>query len=213
MNVLLLSLATIVGSTEATSFTEKACLERGFDPPNLSCETCRLLEESATLQSLQSKHNSHNQYDPIDIVAECHSCCQSHKFNPTLHPGSSLRGKYRFALLTYNKNTIDQYGEIKDFIERDLDDVLSFKGDKRFQAMASEKSTLDADTMRMLMMMGGGLQGLGGPPKLMLFDNQTKGKGEAWSEEDESEAVEVIKLKGWKREDLKDMLLTLLPNA
>ena len=49
-----------------------------------------------------------------------------------------------------------------------------------------------------------------GQPKLMFFDKHKKG---GWSEDDEEEAVEVIKLRGWKREDLRDMLMTLLPSA
>ena len=64
----------------------------------------------------------------------------------------------------------------------------------------------------MMMMYGGGglFGGGGGPPKLLLFGKQKQG---GWSPEDEDEAGEVINLRGWKREDVKDMLMTLLPNA
>ena len=98
---------------------------------------------------------------------------------------------------------------MKDFIERDLDDVLSFKGENRFRAIKSSSDGPDSINMEMMMM--GGFGGFGsGPPKLMFFEKQKKG---GWSEEDEEEAGEVINLRGWKREDVKDMLLTLLPNA
>lgn len=194
----------------ATAVSEEWCLERGFDPSNLSCDTCALLEESTTLQSLQEEKNAAGEGETIDLSAECRTCCQAHKVNPILHPGESLRGKYRFALLTYNENSLEQYGEIKDFLERDMDDVLSFKGENRFQAVESVKSGgRESEIMMMMGMMGGGGFG-GGPPKLMLFEKHKKG---GWSEEDEEEAGEVITLRGWKREDLKDMLLTLLPNA
>jgi hypothetical protein len=197
------------------TLTEESCLALGFDPSNLSCETCHLLEESSTLSALQQKHNNKNPDNPIGVVQECKSCCQSYKFNPVLHPGQSLRGKYRYALMTYDEGSLEQYGEIKDFIDRDLNDVLSFKGENRFRVSASEKGAgLDANVMRQLMMMGvGGQFQLGGVPKLLLFENAKKDTGKRWTEDDENEAGEVITLRGWKREDLKDMLMTLLPNA
>lgn len=192
-----------------TAVSEQWCLERGFDSSNLSCDTCALLEESKSLQKLQKEKNealASSGGEPIDINVECQTCCQDYKVNPLLRPDESLRGKYRYALLTYNENSLEQYGEIKDFLDRDLDDVLSFKGENRFQAVKSEKGP-DID-MNMLMMMGG-FSGFGGSaPKLMLFEKQKK-----WTEEDEDEAGEVINLRGWKREDVKDMLLTLLPNS
>lgn len=202
-----------VGSVD---LTEESCLTLGFDPANLSCETCNLLEESTTLASFQEEHNNKNPGDTINLLDECRSCCKSYKFNPVLHPGQSLRGKYRYALLTYGEGSLEQYGEIKDFIDRDLNDVLSFKGENRFRVSASQKGGgLDADIMRQLMMMGGQFAGLGGgAPKLLLFENAKKGgAGKGWTEDDEDQAGEVITLRGWKREDLKDMLMTLLPNA
>eukprot|EP00984_Skeletonema_dohrnii_P018201 scaffold8443_cov86-Skeletonema_dohrnii-CCMP3373.AAC.2 len=186
----------------AQKVSENWCLERGFDPTNLSCDTCRLIDESTTIQNLQQEQN-------INIGEECRQCCQFHKVNPVLHPDYSLRGKYKYALLTYNEGSLGQFGEIKDFLERDLSDVLSFKGETRFKAVPSTKSAMDPE-MRMQMMMMGIMNGGGGQPKLMLFDKHKKG---GWSEEDEEEAVEIIKLRGWKREDLKDMLMTLLPSA
>eukprot|EP00579_Thalassiosira_antarctica_P010819 CAMPEP_0201927598 /NCGR_PEP_ID=MMETSP0903-20130614/19047_1 /ASSEMBLY_ACC=CAM_ASM_000552 /TAXON_ID=420261 /ORGANISM="Thalassiosira antarctica, Strain CCMP982" /LENGTH=207 /DNA_ID=CAMNT_0048465845 /DNA_START=9 /DNA_END=632 /DNA_ORIENTATION=+ len=207
---MLVLLLACIHSQLATAVSEEWCLERGFDPSNLSCDTCALLEESTTLQSLQKEKNAVDEGDPIDLGAECRTCCQAHRENPILHPGESLRGRYRYALLTYNENSLEQYGEIKDFIERDMDDVLSFKGANRFQAVKSEMlGGRDSEMMMMMGMMGGGGFG-GGPPKLMLFEKQKKG---GWSEEDEEEAGEVVTLRGWKREDLKDMLMTLLPNA
>mmetsp|Transcript_14414 Transcript_14414/g.21782 ORF Transcript_14414/g.21782 Transcript_14414/m.21782 type:complete len:230 (-) Transcript_14414:1984-2673(-) len=198
----------------ATAVSQEWCLERGFDPSNLSCDTCALLEESTTLLSLQKEKNAKSKggggEQPIDVVAECRTCCQAHKVNPILHPGESLRGKYRYALLTYDEHTLESYGEIKDFIDRDMDDVLSFKGENRFRAVKSEKQERMQD-IEMMMRMGGMMGGFGGgPPKLMLFEKQKKG---GWSEDDEEEAGEVIALRGWKREDVKDMLLTLLPNS
>ncbi|KAL7552798.1 hypothetical protein ACHAWF_016056 [Thalassiosira exigua] len=190
----------------AAAVSDEWCLDRGFDPSNLSCDTCALLEESTTLRSLQAEKNAKGDGEPIDLFAECRSCCQEYKVNPILHPGDSLRGKYRYALMTYNENSLNKYGEIKDFLERDVENVLSFKGEG-FRAMKSERQ--DQDSYQMMMMMGIGGGGLS-VPKLMLFEKRKKG---GWTEEDEEEAGEVINLRNWKREDIKDMLLTLLPNA
>jgi hypothetical protein len=195
----------------ASASLEESCLALGFDSENLSCETCNLLKESTTLHSLQQEHNDNNPDGVINLVKECESCCQPHKFNPALHSGQSLRGKYRYALLTYDDGSLDQHGEIKDFIDRDVNDILSFKGENRFRVSASKRgSGLDASILRQMMVMGQ-FHGLGGSaPKLLLFESVKKG---GWTEDDEDEAGEVITLRGWKREDLKDMLLTLLPNA
>ena len=54
------------------------------------------------------------------------------------------------------------------------------------------------------LMMGGDYGGAG--PQLMFFEQSKK---EGYNEE----AGEIINLRGWKREDIKDILLTLLPNA
>ncbi len=204
-----------------TAISEEWCLARGFDPSNLACDTCALLEESSTLRTLQNEHNTKvtgssggGDENIIDVSAECQACCQIHKVNPILRPGESLRGKYRYALLTYSEHSLDQFSEIKDFLERDLDNLLAFKGESRLKAVPSQNSMgnfMDNQNMLAMMMGGGGGFGFGGgPPKLMLFEKQKQG---GWSEEDEIEAGEVIILRGWKREDVSDMLMTLLPNA
>ena len=205
--------------------SEEWCLERGFDPTNLSCDTCALIDESTTLQRLQKGTNeamiqrrqkeggeTMSVEEIIDISSECRTCCKSYKVNPILRPGQSLRGKYKYALLTYNENSLEQYSEIQDFILRDVNDIVSFKGESRFKAVhTSSGHRADMDINMMMMYGGGGLfGGGGGPPKLMLFGKQKQG---GWSPEDEDEAGEVINLRGWKREDVKDMLMTLLPNA
>ena len=203
----------IVVGIACCAVSDDWCRDRGFDKSNLSCDTCALLDDSPTLRELQNEKNKagNGNGEHIDISAECQACCQDYKVNPLLRTEESLRGKYKYAILTYGDNIENQYGEIKDFIDRDMNDVLSFKGENRFQAIKSEEGSGDMMDMNMLMgLMGGG--GFGsGPPKLMFFENRKKGG--RWTEEDEDEAGEVIVLRGWKREDVKDMLLTLLPNA
>ena len=96
----------------AAIVSEEWCLKRGFDPTNLSCDTCALIDESTTLQRLQKRTNeamiqrrqkeggeTMSVEEIIDISSECRTCCKSYKVNPILRPGQSLRGKYKYALL------------------------------------------------------------------------------------------------------------------
>jgi len=201
--IIVCTLLITLHTATAGGVSNEWCLERGFDRSNLSCDTCQLLAESTTLQQLQDDKNKaiDNDDEHIDINKECQVCCQEYKVNPLLRPGELLKGKYKHAILKYDEKSVGNYQEVRDFLERDLSDVLSFKGDK-FQI---EKIQNDSPNIDMYMMMGG--FGGGEPPKLMFFEQSKK---EGYNEED---AGEIINLRGWKRDDIRDMLLTLLPNA
>ena len=205
--IIVSTLLITLHTATAGGVSNEWCLERGFDPSNLSCDTCQLLAESTTLQQLQDVKNkaSDNDDEHIDINKECRACCQEYKVNPVLRPGETLKGKYKHAILKYDEKSVDNYQEVKDFVERDLSDVLSFKGDK-FQIEKTNDSSPNNNIDMYSLMMGGVGFG-GGPPKLMFFEQSKK---EGYNEE---EAGEVINLRGWKREDISNMLLTLLPNA
>lgn len=193
-------LALFLLSYAANSVKDEWCLERGLDPSNLPCDTCDLLGQSPTLARLSKEKG-------VDLDYECRQCCASYKANPLLRPDASLKGKYRHALLTYDDMAL-QVAEFRDFVEQDLSDIISAK-EKRLNSV---KVDLDADgsMMDQLAFFGmGGMGGFGGGtvPKLFFFEKDKPG---GYSEEDEDEASEVIPLRGWKREDLKDMLTTLL---
>lgn len=180
-------------SCAVASVKDEWCLERGFDPSSLSCDTCDLLAQSTTLARLSKEQG-------VDLEQECRACCAVYRANPLLRPDASLKGKYRHALLTYDASAL-QAAEFRDFVEQDLDDIISAK-EKR---LTSLKLDLDDSMMEFAFF---GMGGFGGAvPKLMFFE---QGKSGGYSEEDEDEASEVIPLRGWKREDLKDMLTTLL---
>ena len=182
-------------SCAATSVNDEWCLEKGFDPSNLSCDTCDLLAQSSTLARLSKERG-------VDLDYECRACCASYKANPLLRPDASLKGKYRNALLTYDDFAL-QSDEFRDFVEQDLEDIISAK-EKRLSSL--KKVDLDDSMMDPFAFFGMG--GFGGTvPKLLFFE---KGRSGGYSEEDEDEASEVIPLRGWKRDDLKDMLMTLL---
>ena len=131
--IIVCTLLITLHTATAAGVSNEWCLERGFDPSNLSCDTCQLLAESTTLQRLQdvkNKASSSDNDEHIDINKECRACCQEYKVNPLLRPGETLKGKYKHAILKYDEKSVDNYQEVRDFLERDLSDVLSFKGDK-----------------------------------------------------------------------------------
>jgi len=206
--IIVSTLLITLHTATAGGVSNEWCLERGFDPSTLSCDTCQLLAESTTLQQLQDDKNkasgaSDNDDEHIDINKECQVCCQEYKVNPLLRPNETLKGKYKHAILKYDEKSVDNYQEVRDFLERDLSDVLSFKGDKfQIEKMQNDSPNID---MYSLMMGGVGLGGTG--PQLMFFEQSKK---EVYNED---EAGEIINLRGWKRDDIRDMLLTLLPNA
>ena len=207
--IIVCTLLITLHTATAGGVSNEWCLERGFDSSNLSCDTCQLLAESTTLQQLQDDKNkasgaSDNDDEHIDINKECRACCQEYKVNPLLRPGETLKGKYKYAILKYDEKSVDNYQEVKDFLERDLSDVLSFKGDK-FQIEKTNDSSPSNNIDMYSIMMGGGYGGAG--PQLMFFEQSKK---EVYNEE---QAGEIINLRGWKREHIRDMLLTLLPNA
>jgi len=202
MWTLTLIIVSTLHTATAGGVSNEWCLERGFDPSSLSCDTCQLLAESTTLQRLQDDKNKASNDEHIDINKECQVCCQEYKVNPLLRPGETLKGKYKHAILKYDEKSVDNYQEVRDFLERDLSDVLSFKGDKfQLEKIQNDSPNIDMYTF----MMGGGYGGAG--PQLMFFEQSKK---EGYKED---EAGEIINLRGWKREDLRNMILTLLPNA
>jgi len=207
--IIVCTLLITLDTANAGGISNEWCLERGFDSSNLSCDTCQLLAESTTLQRLQDDKNkaTDNDDEHIDINKECQVCCQEYKVNPLLRPGETLKGKYKHAILKYDEKSVDNYQEVRDFLERDLSEVLSFKGDK-FQIEKTNDSSPSNNIDMYSLMMGGGYGGAG--PQLMFFE-QSKKEWTTYNEEEQ--AGEIINLRGWKREDLRNMILTLLPNA
>ncbi|KAL3823690.1 hypothetical protein ACHAXA_007261 [Cyclostephanos tholiformis] len=194
----------------------KTTRARGFDPSNLSCDTCALIEESTTIRRLQEETNAAMEGGGGRWRWRWSGTKNRRRANPILRPNESIRGKYQAALLTYDDISLGQYGEMRDFIDGDVDDIRSIKGGDRLRVVKTKGPTggggRDVDGMMMFygMMGGGGGFGGGGPPRLLLFGRQKRG---GWTAEDEEEAVETINLRGWKREDVRDMLMTLLPSS
>lgn len=148
------------------------CREWGFDPFDLSCETCNLLPETD------------NAGMQLKLKLNCEQCCQSFK---TTSKGTR---RYGHAVLVRG-NDDERGGEIADFLGEDVTKVTDEKGNC-FEVITSP--SLGA-YYRM-------------PAQLFLFDE----KPASYNQNDLTKAKERIVLDGWKRDDLKDMLLALLPD-
>ena len=99
-SVLVLLLSVTVSVTVATTATTATtCLAQGFDPTNLSCDTCVLLQTT-------------------DYHLACLECCQSYK---TL---DSKTSRYQAAVLVHVPGA---NSEIDNFVTEELQDILDTK--------------------------------------------------------------------------------------
>ena len=150
---------------------EESCRYRGFDPQQLSCDTCDLLLSD-------------------DIKAVCLECCQSYK---TLH-GQPQR--YGYAVLVYNA----QNEEMTKFVQESLNDVRHTKGSHRLQVIQSP----------------GGMYGMMPSTLFWMEESLPNTDGQSLDYKlrlYQGMAKDQVTVEGWKKEDLEDMLLTLLEDA
>ena len=167
MHRLVLLLIIFVQVCSVRSNLLESCLSRGFDPTNLSCDTCALL--SAT-----------------DYHSVCLECCQSYK---TLNSKTS---RYKQAILVHSHGS----EEIDKFIDEELEGIQQTK-----EGFSVEKAEIPRGAMSFFSM----------TPNVLYFF-----KGDAPKTEDNTAytdlAQETIILHGWSKDDLKDMINTLLPD-
>mmetsp|Transcript_2491 Transcript_2491/g.3326 ORF Transcript_2491/g.3326 Transcript_2491/m.3326 type:complete len:201 (-) Transcript_2491:472-1074(-) len=126
------------------------------------------------------------------FVDDCLSCCQEWRINPYLNPIQTI--KYQHAKLKYMTGMLEN--DLRDFAEQDIENIRNAKGN---DVLTVEQVELDAN-MREAIMYGFASPDNIEPTSLYLY------------KQNEKEADKVIDLRGWKRDDLKDMLMTLLIN-
>lgn len=174
---------------ETKIFSYEQCREWGFDPSDLSCDTCSLFwEEDGTEPAATSPNFSFH--------SECRLCCQKWRRNPVLATvshqqddqsgvgGRRRSAKYRSAAVLTGRMYVERLSEVKDFLEKDLPDLIERKGED-----ALEHSS-DVHPMQ--------------PPTLFFF----RGKKERGG----PNADEVIHLEKWKRDDIRELVDNLLPD-
>ena len=181
------------GAAAATSTVSEAeCRSWGFDPSSLSCDTCALLS-SGTPGALV----------PLaQFETECLQCCQKFRPDPVVNPdatSSGFVGRYKLAVLRYDPESLGSYDEVQNFLNEDKEDVAKAKGAKAFVLEKVENDNQFS--------MGGFAALFGGmriaPPTIHFYKSSTKS----------SEPDEEVSLRGFKREDITDMLMTMLPSS
>lgn len=165
--LLLLQLSSLHGNGVTM---QESCLAQGFDPSNLSCDTCVLLRSS-------------------DYHLQCLDCCQSYK---TL---DSKTSRYQTAILVHSKGSSE---EIDNFLQDELEGIQKEKEGFSVRQSSSSSSPY-----------GGMMYGMS-PSILYFFKDKVASNIPKSDMADQ--AQEQIYLRGWTKDDLKDMIQTLLPD-
>ena len=184
--------AAIAAAAATSTVSEAECRSWGFDPSSLSCDTCALLSRDTP-----------GALAPLaQFETECLQCCQKFRPDPVVNPdatSSGFVGRYKLAVLRYDPESLGSYDEVQNFLNEDKGDVTKAKGAKAF---VLEKVENDNQFN-----MGGFAALFGGmriaPPTIHFYKTSTKS----------SEADEEVSLRGFKREDITDMLMTMLPSS
>jgi hypothetical protein len=125
---------------------------------------------------------------PASVTAKCKSCCLSYK---TLEKRTH---RYEAAVLVH-ANIANYFPEIDSLLNEDLEGLLEKKGEQR---LVVKKTS------------GGGNMYQPNPSIIFWFDEIPSADLDVY--ELESKSVESMVLDGWKRDDVRDMLLALLPD-
>lgn len=120
----------------------------------------------------------------------CRDCCQAYQDTPR------IRKPYEAAVLVIQRPT---GGELEEFLGNDWDELVEAKSSQRLLKL----NNIVDDPVRMINLFGF-------PSATLMFLDQPLQKAQSASAY-EKQAKEVIVLDGWKRDDIKDMLMTLLP--
>ena len=154
-------------TAQASGSLRQQCLDKGFDPMQLSCDTCVVLK------------------DLEDPYVSCLECCQSYKSL------DSKTTRYQSAVLSFAPGS----EETDKFVDEDVKDLAVKQG-----SFSIQKANRDS----------GGFYGMRRPSVMYFFDQAPPPTD---MNRFHKEAKEEIFLDGWKRDDIKDMIHTLLPHA
>ena len=160
------------------------CRHYGFDPLQLACQTCQLLTKL-----------------PQQQQEICKECCQPYKDT------QSLRKPYQSAILVVPpKQLMDD--ELTTFLREDWDDLVERQGG--FTRL--QKINMKNDKSSSLLQQG--FWFIRTPAEVHFFDERLSSSSsniQDLSEEDIAVmAKETMQLYGWKRDDIRDMIQTLL---
>mmetsp|Transcript_33000 Transcript_33000/g.80209 ORF Transcript_33000/g.80209 Transcript_33000/m.80209 type:complete len:351 (+) Transcript_33000:18-1070(+) len=223
-------------SSSSSSYVT-SCRSAGFDPFTLACTTCDLLLESSAKTSLLDDDETLK----TKLKEKCYECCEAWKSldddgeeadssNQEQHPTAKGRSrkrkmnrKYKLAVLVH-ANVAGYYPSVDELIREDKERILEETRPNSFQIkVAAEDSDIEEknEMLQMAMMMGGGRQMdmLIEPSTILWFDHYPTNPTSGASVELASLSVDELKqlatestsLRGMKRDDIREMVLALLP--
>jgi hypothetical protein len=180
-----------------------SCRHAGFDPYQLACSTCDMLPPLSSPSS--------------SLSDACLRCCQPYK------DVERIRKPYEAAVLIIHHHKSGgsvsggggNKGEFDQFLDDDFDTLVQAKGEHRLGKLLDPH----LDRFPSLLSNGGGFYFHLPVATLLFFDSmdavakhQQHGRKDKGSDDALLDAAkEVIKLDGWKRDDIRDMLTALLP--
>lgn len=189
-----LSIANAATISSITSYSVDQCRELGFDPFQLSCDTCEKLsswlKDSSTSTSPSSNDNQ-KQPSVVTAVTNCLSCCQVYRDLPRAQPQ-----RYQAAILVH---ATGQNEHLDNLIENDKfeETVKKIKGSNRFRRV-------EVPVQAAMMI----------PSHLYWLDqvlDESKQYDLSGMEQYEAKSKETVTLDpSWKTDDIRDMILTLL---
>jgi hypothetical protein len=150
----------------------ESCRGDGFDPWQLSCETCAFL--------------------PADHKPRCLECCQSYKTS------ERMTKPYESAVLVHRPVSGGD-SEMEQFLNEHWDDLVKTKGSKRLIKMEQNHAASSSRFMFMRL-----------PSQMLLWFDEVVEPGQKLKFYKDT-AKETVLLDGYKKDDMKDMLTTLLP--
>lgn len=150
----------------------ESCRKDGFDPWQLSCETCALL--------------------PVDKKPRCLECCQSYKTS------ERMTKPYESAVLVH-RPVSGGNSEMEQFLDEHFDELVKSKGSERLIKIEQDHG---ASSSRFMFMRP--------PSQMVLWFDRVVEPGQKLKVYKE-QAKETVLLDGYRKDDMKDMLTTLLP--
>jgi hypothetical protein len=180
-----------------------SCRHAGFDPFQLACSTCHMLLPPSSSSPPSSS-----------LSDACLRCCQPYK------DVERIRKPYEAAVLLIHHHKSGgsggggNKGEFDQFLDEDFDQIVQAKGEQRLGKLLDPH----LDRFPTLLSNGGGFYFHLPVATLLFFDSmdavdkhQQHGRKDKGDDALLEAAREVIKLDGWKRDDIRDMLTALLP--
>lgn len=168
------------------------CRSSGFEPAQLACNTCRLLSDT--------------------IQATCLECCQSYL------DVERITKPFQSAIVVLMTPTVPQEGELGNFFKDDWNEVYKIKTDKRLMKIIDESaSSLKTNKGLNNMYMNHPLfqfMSFNRQTAEILFFDEPMPRGSSLNYQTlMNKSKETMPLDGMKREDIKDMIMTLLPSS